>query len=58
MHKQCNMFFGWVGSPDGPALAEHIWKVEMFDRASQMFPDLNNYELGRLLERDWNVMPQ
>ena len=56
--RKCNSFFSWLGDPQSPILAEHLWKQSMMGEASSRFPQLSYVEIGRLVERDWKYMPE
>jgi hypothetical protein len=54
--KKCNLFLTWMSDTRSPVLAEHLWTTNMLKQAAEMFPELNQSELQRLVSRDWRYM--
>jgi hypothetical protein len=56
--RKCSSFFDWLANTHSDSLAEQLWKNEMILYASELYPELNNNELARLVDRDWKYMPE
>lgn len=56
--RKCSNFFDWLSNSHSDSLAELLWKNEMIIYASELYPELNNNELARLVDRDWKYMPE
>lgn len=55
--RKCSTFFDWLSNTHSDSLAELLWKNAMLVRAGELYPELSNTELARLVDRDWKYMP-
>jgi hypothetical protein len=56
MAHKCQLFFPWQNSRE--VIAEQLWKNHRIAQAGIVHSDLSLEEVEKLVERDWNMMPE